>query len=85
MRNAECEMRISDSPRARALAKCDWVLELMHATEGSRNEKCGMRSAECGVRSAEFGIRNAEFAQNERGILTCPFCPFLCDMIVTVS
>ena len=42
MRNSKCGMRISDSPRTRAKAKCDWVLELMHATEGSRNAECGM-------------------------------------------
>ena len=63
MRNAECGMRnaecgCADTPRTRALAKCDWLVVAMHATAGSRSEewcyrKCGIRNAECGIRNEE--------------------------------
>ena len=54
-------MRISDSPRTRALAKCDW-LSGTYASD-RRESQCGVRSAEFGtvlsqMRSSEFGVRN---------------------------
>ena len=36
------------------------LVELMHATEGSRSAECGMRNSECGMRNAEFGMRSAD-------------------------
>ncbi|MBQ8737961.1 MAG: hypothetical protein IJZ04_00545 [Clostridia bacterium] len=45
MRSAECGVRISDSPRTRALAKCDWL---------SGTYARDRRESQCGVRNEEY-------------------------------
>ena len=48
MRNSEFGIR--NEGVAMRKAKCDWVLELMHATAGSRNAQFAMRSGDLHLR-----------------------------------